>query len=471
MNRRVKVAILGAGTAGLSAFKEACKQTDDVVLIDGGTLGTTCARVGCMPSKALIHIANQFHERRHLQALGISGADQLTIDIPAAMAHVRSLRDRFSSGVVKYTKSLGKHFIAKHATFINKNSLKVGDEIIQAEKIIISTGSHSIVPDAWQAFRDSVLTTDDFFEQENFASSIAVIGGGVIGLELGQALSRLGIDIHLYHSNQFIGGITDPNVNEVAIDIFRQEFHCEIGERANVINQNGLCVMTSQSQQRVGQILAAAGRAPNIASLNLDVFDLHYNDNGIPIFDPSTMQIHNTPIYLAGDINKSRPLLHEAADEGRIAGFNAVRDCNQCFQRRVPIRVIFSQPNIIGVGKSYAECQQYDIAVGEIDYADQGRSRIMQENQGLLRVYGDKHSGELLGAEGIVPAGEHIAHCLAWAIQQRLSVFDVLQLPFYHPVVEEGMRTALRDCARQIDQEAASFEMAMCDSEAVPTLS
>lgn len=472
MPKKITIAIIGAGTAGLSAFKEASKYTDDIVIIDQGPLGTTCARVGCMPSKALIHTANVFFERKLFTNIGIQGAKQLKVDLPKVMSHVRNLRDRFTNGVVDYTQSLGEKLIQAPAKFLDANTLQVGEQKITANSIIIATGSRTIMPGAWQAYGNQIFTSETIFEQTDFAKTMAVIGGGIVGLELGQALARLDVELSLYHAGEYIGGITDPNVNAIAINILQNEFPLQTNQRVslNKIHQGGFEVDCGSQTKRFAQVLAAMGRAPNLEILNLPALPIQLDADGIPHFNHTTMQIEKLPIFIAGDVNKMRPLLHEAADEGRIAGFNAAQAKSQCFKRRVPIRIVFTQPNIIGVGKSFRELTDGDIAIGEVDYSDQGRARIMNHNQGILRVYGDKKSGELLGAEGIAPDGEHLAHLLAWAIQKRMTVFEILQMPFYHPVIEEGMRTALRDLAGKVQATSKSFELAMCDSEAIHSL-
>ena len=123
------------------------------------------------------------------------------------------------------------------------------------------------------------------------------------------------------------------------------------------------------------------------------------------------------------------------------------------------------------VGKGYQQLQGQDFIIGEIDFSNQGRAKVMQQNKGLLRIYADKNTSELLGAELIAPEGEHLAHLLAWAIDKRMTAFDVLQMPFYHPVIEEGMRTALRQITKEAEKKRSSFDLAMCDSEAIHWLS
>ncbi|WP_165474759.1 dihydrolipoyl dehydrogenase [Legionella nagasakiensis] len=472
MNKNVKIAIIGAGTAGLSAFKEAAKYTKDILIIDKGPLGSTCARVGCMPSKTLIQAANYFYDRHHFAEQGIHGSEKLSVNVSEMLAYVRKMRDDFTEGVIEYTQSLGERFIHGDAQFIATDTLRVGKQIITAETIIIATGSRSIIPDEWQTLKEKILTSETIFEQDELAKNIAVIGGGSIGLEFGQALARLGINISLYHATSFIGGLTDPKVNAAAVAALSKEFPIYLNEKASLISENNQLFVQAKQKLPIDQIIAAIGRTPNIDSLGLKNIDIPRAENGMPTYDETTMQVHNLPIYLAGDVNQFRPLLHEAADEGRIAAYNAA-NASKCFQRRTPIRIVFTEPTIAMVGKTFKELNQNpaSFVIGEVDYTHQGRAKIKGSNHGLLRVYGAKDTGRLLGAELIAPGGEHLAHLLAWAIHKQLTAFDVLQMPFYHPVIEEGMRTALRELNKQVKEKSSSFDLAMCDSEAIHSLS
>jgi dihydrolipoamide dehydrogenase len=162
------------------------------------------------------------------------------------------------------------------------------------------------------------------------------------------------------------------------------------------------------------------------------------------------MKLRGLPIYVAGDSSGLRPLLHEAVDEGVIAGYNSVHRRTRRFERRVPISITFSEPNLAMVGKSFAELERERFVTGEASFETQARALIMAENYGLLHVYAGARDGRFLGAEMIGPAGEHLAHLMAWALQQELTIFDMLRMPFYHPTVEEGLRAALRDAAGKI---------------------
>jgi dihydrolipoamide dehydrogenase len=156
--------------------------------------------------------------------------------------------------------------------------------------------------------------------------------------------------------------------------------------------------------------------------------------------------VGDTNLFIAGDAANDVPLLHEAADEGKIAGDNAAMlPAVAPGHRRAPLAVVFTDPQIAIVGGGYEKLVPGAFEAGEVSFEDQGRSRVMLRNRGHLRVYADRATGRFLGAEMAGPAAEHIGHLLAWALANRMTVASMLEMPFYHPVIEEGLRTALRD--------------------------
>lgn len=470
MNQSYDIAIIGAGTAGLSALREVRKKTDNFVIINDGPYGTTCARVGCMPSKALIESANSFHRRKHFGELGIRGADQLAIDVPTVLRRVRKLRDEFVAGIVRLTDEIGPRSIAGKARFVGPDTLQVGDQRLRAKAIIIATGSHPIVPPDWLALGARVLTSDNLFEQSTLPARIAVIGLGPLGIEISQALARLGVQITAFSSGQSLTGASDPQINERALALLRREFTIHLGHRAAVAPEGDrVRILAGDQQVTADAVFAALGRRPNLDGLGLQHLGVTLDQQGIPPFNRQTMQIDDLPIYIAGDVNDDLALMHEANDEGHISGYNArdnlshgERELPSCFQRRTPLAIAFSDPNIAVVGQRLADLDEKQIVIGTVDFSNQGRARIALENHGMLRVYANRVDGRLLGAEMCAPRGEHLAHLLALAIANRQTVQGLLGMPFYHPVFEEGLRTALRDASRQLDRTSGS-DLASCD--------
>lgn len=464
------VAIIGAGTAGLAALREVGKRTENYILINDGPYGTTCARVGCMPSKLLIEAANAFHRRHAFDAFGIRGAERLSADIPAVLRRVRTLRDDFVGGVLQATDDLGARSIAARARLLGPGLIAAGGREIRARKIVVATGSRPVVPKAWRGLGGLVLTTDDLFEQETLPARMAVVGMGPIGVELAQAMSRLGVRIHAFETGERIAGLSDPVVSDAFVSSLRREFPLHLGAPAELRAEgDGVRVSNGEADVVVDRVLAALGRRPNVDDIGLETLGCELDEDGMPSVDPHTMRVAEVPVFLVGDANGSVPLLHEAVDEGYIAGRNAAGDGFGRYRRRTPLAVVFAEPNVAVVGKSWGELDASETAVGRVGFERQGRARAAQRDEGAIGVYAEKQTGLLLGAEMCAPAGEHMAHLLALAIGRSLTVHDLLRMPFYHPVLEEGLRTALRDLAAQIPAGHAS-DLAGCDAFGVDAL-
>ena len=451
--RTVDVAIIGAGSAGLYALGQVRRARKSFVLINGGETGTTCARVGCMPSKAMIQVADDFHRRGQFGKYGISGREHLRLDLSEALEHVQDLRDLFVERVLSHsTDKLGDEFIEDYARFIEPTLLQAGGQRIRATRVIIATGSRPLVPAPWQAFGERILTSDTIFEQETLPASMGVIGLGTIGLELGQSLQRLGIAVTGYDQLDTIGGLQDPEVARSAIEVLGRELPLHLGEPATIVQDGDrLNITAGEHSVTVDKVLCSIGRVPNVQNLGLENLGVELDTHGLPAINPATMQVADLPVFMAGDVNGQRMLLHEAGDEGRIAGYNAARDEIVAFRRKTPFYINFCDPNICIVGARWNELDQDSTAVGETGFAPVGRAIIMGSNKGLLRVYGDRHSGRILGAEMIGPKGENLAHLLCWCIEQQLTVGQLLRMPFYHPVIEEALQAALYDLYGKVD--------------------
>jgi dihydrolipoamide dehydrogenase len=452
--KQVDVAIIGAGSAGLYALGKVRSSGKSFVLINGGPLGTTCARVGCMPSKALIQVAEDYHRRGIFARYGIEGQNELTLDAVEAMEHVRDLRDTFVERVRSNSTDQmpEERFIEGHARFVDSHLLEVNGQHIRAETIVIATGSRPLMPGPWAPFRDRILTTDDLFELEELPQSIAVVGLGAIGLELGQSLSRLGVEVTGFDMLDSIGGITDPEISKAAVTLIGKEFPIHLGQAAQISDEGEqLRVSAGEHSVVVDKVLASLGRIPNLDGLGLENTGIELDERGAPLFNPNTMQCGESNIFIAGDVNGDRPLLHEAGDEGRIAGLNAGSDRIQAFERKTPIGIVFCDPNIAAVGKRWTELDPETTATGVVNFPPVGRALIMGKNKGILRVYADKVSGKLLGSEMFCAKGENLAHLLAWCIQKEMTVGELLQMPFYHPVIEEALQAALYDCYAQVE--------------------
>jgi len=455
--RKVDVAIIGAGTAGLTAYTAARKHTENVVLIEGEAYGTTCARVGCMPSKLLIAAADSAHGAARADMFGVAVAG-ISINGQRVLERVRRERDTFVGSVLASMGTIPEsHRLMGRARFLAPGKLAVGDAWeVTAQRIVIATGASPHVPAMFQGLGDRLLTTDNLFELETLPASIAVFGAGAVGLELGQALSRLGVHVRLFGLDGILGGIFDAEIRDYAERCFSEAFYLDIRSEVSDLSPADNAVAITFTHRDKGEIsetferiLVATGRPPNLEALDLHHSGLTLDDDGIPVTDSATLQCGDSPVFLVGDANGQLAVLHEAAQEGRIAGDNAGRYPGvQPAVRQVPLSIVFSHPQIASVGLPVGRMSDEErkaYAVATVSFEDQGRSKVMGENRGLLKVYARRDNGVFVGAEMVGPAAEHIGHLLAWAAQSRMPVSAMLAMPFYHPVVEEGVRTALKD--------------------------
>ncbi|QEY24511.1 dihydrolipoyl dehydrogenase [Neisseria animalis] len=453
------VVVIGGGTAGMGAFRNARLHTGNVYLIESHVYGTTCARVGCMPSKLLIAAAESRHHALHTDPFGVHlDKNSITVNGEEVMHRVKSERDRFVGFVVSDVEEWpADKRIMGHAKFIDAHTVQIDDHTqITAKSFVIASGSRPIIVPDWEKLGDRLIINDDVFSWETLPKSVAVFGPGVIGLELGQALHRLGVKVEIFGKGGLLGGISDPVVLEEAKAVFGSELTLHLDAETEVSkNADGNVVVKWSEGGESGEftaeyMLAAIGRRPNVDNIGLENLDIETDARGVPVANPLTMQTSIPHIFIAGDASNQLPLLHEASDQGKIAGDNAGRFPNIGEGlRRSAIGVVFTSPQIASIGLRYANvAARYaaeDFVVGEVSFKNQGRSRVMLVNQGHMRVYAEQGTGLFLGAEIVGPAAEHLAHLLAWAHQMKMTVPQMLDMPFYHPVIEEGLRTALRD--------------------------
>lgn len=462
---RVDTVIVGAGTAGLSALREVRRYTDDFVLINDGHWGTTCAAVGCMPSKTLIEAANAFHRRHAFEELGIRGTEGLRADVPAVLARVRKMRDGFVRGPASTPEELGKRAISGRARLKGPGRVEVNGQQIEARAIILALGSRPVVPEPWRAFGDRILTSDTLFEQSDLLPRIAVIGMGAIGVEMAQALARLGLQVAGFGSSEALAGVDDPEMLAAFRPLIEAEMALHLGAPAELEDRGrSIRVTGAGGTFEADAVLAAVGRRPNVDGLGLETLGVPLDDRGMPKVDPATLRIGDLPVFLTGDANGYRTILHEAADEGHIAGRMAAPDATTAgLCRRTPLSIVFCAPQVARVGPPLSQIADQDVATGTMDFSRQSRVRIAASGAGLMRVHADRKTGRLLGAEMCVPAAEHLAHLLALAIDRGMTVADVLAMPFYHPVLEEGLRSALRDLSKAVRATGGS-DLSRCQA-------
>ncbi len=453
------IIIIGAGTAGIAAYKEAIKFTNNILIINDGKWDTTCARVGCMPSKVLISAANRMHDINSANLVGLSVNS--TIDTSSVMRHVRQLRDRFTNATMKDVNSWNKeHKITGKASFINSNTIQVNQQIYQAKNFILAVGSIPNINQEWKDELGELLSTsNEVFELEKLPKRIAVLGSGVIAIEIAQAMQRLGVETTVFARSRKVGSLSSPTLQKLAQEIINQEIDIKyeiLPDQLKKLGQHVAIQFTENGKPKeiqVDYVLNATGRTSLLNTLDLERIDAKFIDlKNLPVNETSK-QLGNFPIFIVGDAHSNTPIQHEAAHEGRKAVHNCLNFPEiDPIKTLVPLGIMFSSPEMASVGKNHQWLTKHDIkfTIGFASYEKQGRAIVNGKNKGAIEIYVDPKSKKLLGAELLATGAEHLAHLLAWVITQELTIDEILDNPFYHPTIEEGLRTALKHARRQL---------------------
>jgi len=459
---QVDVAVIGAGTAGMNAFSTLRKAGARAVIVDQGPLGTTCARVGCMPSKAVLQAGKRWDTLCALlpaahRAQALEVLPQGTTTPQQLWAAALATRDTLVEGNIRQLHELAQDALhLGQARFSGPQTLVLeSGTTVQAKAFVLATGSEAVRPPALaSALGNRLITTEELFYLPELPRSLAVVGLGPLGLEMGLALARLGVQVVGTNRSQRLGQMDDPEVAAAALAYFGQAFPMAFGQevQAQLRSDGRVDFRAGTVQAPVDWVLAAAGRTPRIQDLALEQAGAHFDEQGRLRWDRTTQQATGVPLFVAGDASSDRPLMHEAAVGGVIAAQRALQhlglEKGQPLRRRsAPLSIVFSDPDLAVVGKRFKDLPA-DAVVATTRGSGNGRSKIMQAPHHVLRLYADASSRKLLGASVFCAGGEHLAHQLAWAVQRGETVESLRDLPYYHPTVEEMIDNALKELRR-----------------------
>lgn len=452
------IIIIGAGSAGINAYKEAIKHTDNILIINQGPWDTTCARVGCMPSKVLISTANRMYDIQHANEVALKV--EAVIDRSQVMPHLRNLRERFTAATLVDVNAWDEsHKISGTAKFINAKTIQVNGQQYQAKSFVLAVGSSPNMNAEWKSkLQNCYISSNDIFELESLPQSLAVIGSGVIAIELAQAMTRLGVETTVFARSNKVGSLSSPILQSLASTELSQAINIKFSvlpKQVEKISQGARLYFNDGIEQviDVDYVMSATGRNSNLSTLNLFNIDTQFKDiKKLPV-DLNTKQLGSYPIFIIGDAFTQTPVQHEAAIEGKLVVKNCLKyPVLRNIRTLPPLSIVFSSPEMAISGQSHQQLTNanIDFVTGYVSYADQGRARVLGKNRGAAEVYIDRKTRQLLGAELFVESAEHMGLLLSWVIAEKLTVDQILTMPFYHPTLEEGLRTALRHARRQL---------------------
>jgi pyruvate/2-oxoglutarate dehydrogenase complex dihydrolipoamide dehydrogenase (E3) component len=442
------LAVIGAGSAGLSVAAAAAQFGQSVVLFEKSEMGGECLNTGCIPSKALLAAAKAAHAHRSSASLGIA-AHEPAVSFAKVMEHVeRVIASIAPQDSQSRFEGLGVKVVRATAHFTGRSVLEANGERFEARRIVIATGSRALVPAITGLVDVAYFTNETIFKNRTLPGHLIIIGAGPVGLELAQGFRRLGSDVTVLDAALCLAK-DDPELVAVVLEQLRSEgiaIHTNVSIRSLGNPAAGIEVQLQDGQKISGtHLLVAAGRSPKLEGLNLDAAGIEHDTQGIRI-DRSLRSLSNRNVYVAGDAADGLQLTHVANYHAGLIIRNALF--------RLPVRnrtdiipwVTFTDPELAHVGLSEAEARAAHgekIKVLRWSFGENDRAVAEGTPEGLVKIIALKN-GRILGASIVgANAGEQIA-LWSLAVSRKLKMSAIASLVLPYPTLgEAGKRAAV----------------------------
>lgn len=457
MDERFDLIVLGGGSAGYAAARTAAELGASVAVVEQGPLGGLCILRGCMPSKAVLASSNRLYHAQHAPELGIS-VGTLAPDLPAIIARKRRLVKEFADYRIEQLKAPEMALVEGAAQFLSAEEVQVGDRTLSAPKFVIATGSVPFVPKVPGLEEAGFLTSDEALELEELPESICVLGGGAIGLELGQFFSRLGADVTLLQRSSCVLSSEDEAVGTALAEYLREDgMDIRCATRLTAVEQrNGKKVIhllqdDVECEVEVDHILVATGRKPALDGLNLAAAGVESTSRGIAT--DTAMRTSNPNIFAVGDVTVSFDIVHVAIQQGEIAAQNALgKGPPQYMDYRIMPIVIFTEPQYgrVGMTEKEARAKGLPIVTATYPFNDHGKALCLGETRGFVKMVGHAQTGEILGYQVLGPEGGELIHECIVALHYRATAQDFMRIPHYHPTLAEILTYPAEEIAEHV---------------------
>ena len=442
---RYDMTIIGGGSGGLAAARLATSLGANVLLVEKERLGGDCLNYGCVPSKSLIYVAKVVHQAQSAARIGLTPTN-MTIDFAKISNYIQEVIGRVTESEKVYTEGVTVKF--GEVSFNSATELTLNGESFFSRNTLIATGSKPLIPQIEGLEETGYLTNEDVFNLIHLPSSLVIVGGGPIGVELGQTFRRLGTDVTIIEALDRILPREDPEVSAALTEVLRSE-GINIVTNALLINAirdgNKKVVTAKQGETLLAfetdEILLTLGRRPNVEGLNLQAAGIIYNNKGIEVNEH--LQTSAPNILAIGDVIGPYLFTHIAAYQASVAVRNALVPLRK---KKVDYRVvpwcIFTDPEIarVGLTPDEAEKQHKQTHLVKFPFADIDRAQAQSETTGFIKLVLVGKKGEIVGAHIVgAQAGELLGE-IALAMQHHLTLNDILNTIHAYPTMSTGIQ-------------------------------
>ncbi len=445
------VLIIGAGPGGYVAAIRAAQLGKDVTLVEKDELGGVCLNVGCIPSKALIYASYVYEKIKHLDEMGIS-VKEVKVQLERVQAWKESVVRKLTAGVKQLLEGNGVNVLQGKASFLSAKKCLVesehGTQAIEFKDCIIATGSVPMTIPGFEIDGETVIDSTGALGLKRLPESLAVIGGGYIGLELGMVYAKLGSRVTIVEMlDQLLPGTDAELVRPVARKAQASGLEVHVKSQAKELKRGKsgaqLVIATPDGAKKleVEKVLVSVGRKPH-TPLGLDKLGLRPDEKGFLKVDEQR-RTSNPHVYAIGDVAGPPMLAHKASHEGLVAA-EAICGLPSAADWQTVPAVIFTDPEIAYVGLSEAEARKagFTPLIGRFPFAALGRAISMNETEGFIKIIADQETNVVLGVQIIGPEASNLISEAALAIEMGARLEDLAMTIHPHPTLPEGLMEA-----------------------------
>tara|TARA_B100001057_G_scaffold104348_1_gene101779 strand:+ start:1877 stop:3277 length:1401 start_codon:yes stop_codon:yes gene_type:complete len=463
MSERFQAVVVGGGPGGYVCairlaqlgFKTACIESR-------GSLGGTCLNVGCIPSKSLLNLSEEFHKVKNLSSKGIE-IGEVKLNLSKMMKSKDKAVTILTKGVEFLLKKNKVNYFKGTGSFKSKNEISIKDDknketIIQADKVIIATGSIPVSLPGIEFDEKIIVSSTGALKLEKIPKKMVVVGGGYIGLEMGSVWSRLGAEVHVIEFLDHITPGMDKEISNEFMKILKKQginFHMQHKVESIKNNNSGATISTTNKEGEKKDfecdvVLISVGRKPNTNGLNLEKIGIKLDERK-RIKTNKSFQTNIDNIYAIGDVIVGPMLAHKAEDEGIAVAENIAGQSGHVNYDTIP-GVIYTAPEVASIGKTEEQLKELNTKykIGKFSFMANSRAKAIDDTEGFVKILADEKTDKVLGAHLIGPhAGELIAE-IGIAMEFGASSEDIARTCHAHPTFSE----AVKEAALSVDKRA-----------------
>jgi dihydrolipoamide dehydrogenase len=427
--------VIGSGPGGYVAAIRAAQLGMKTAVIEKDVIGGRCLNYACIPAKAVLRVADVLDEVRDADEFGIKVADP-EVDFGAVIERRAKVVKTLTGGVSGLFKKNKIDYLEGHAALTGAGTVRVGsskdgDEIDATKCIVLATGSIK-KPIPGTKFGKRVIGTEEAWGLKELPRTMVVVGAGASGTEIASAYARLGVDVTLFEALDRVLPTEDADISKAAARGFKKQgIELKVG--------------TFYEGQEADWVVIAAGRAPDVAALGLDVAGIELTDAGLIKVD-GALRTSRPKVYAIGDLVPGPALAHKASDEGIIAVEDAAGLKTHPISYLDIPRATFCTPNVgsFGLTEEQAREQGYDVTIGKVQYGAVGAGTVYGDRTGVIKIVGDKKYGEMIGGHIVGTRATELIQELVNAKLLEGGYPEVARIIHGHPTLSEGVMEAAR---------------------------